>query len=473
MLKGKRKRSLTRAEAIFLLLVIIVVIFTNSIYLKLGTGMSVLSVAIILAIYSMIFLDISWDDIMNDILNVFQTGMGAILILLMVGLIGSSWTVSGTVPMLINYGLELISPKAFLVISYLLCGVLGIATGSAWAIIGSVGLALMGVGQGLGVPAAQAGAAIAIGAYIGDMWSPFSDVPNLTAASTTGNSFDIFKVLIPNVLPSIIISVIFFTFLGFTGAASTNFDNRGILEIQNALSQVYNWNILLIIPPIIVIAGAIMKYPTIPVLTLSALVAVLEAVFIQKVPFSEAFNSLYVGTSSELGNPAIDKLLTGGGLTNMMDLILIIFCAFIFAGILESSGLINVLLGDLSKRVKHQHTIIIASLLTSILTVYLTASVYVAVIINARVWNKIYLDNNMSTLNNARVLAGGMSNWGLMVPWSGGAAVMMSTFGLSWYQYAPYMITTYVSMLLIIIFGVTKKFIIPPLEEEVKIAENN
>ncbi|WP_262121554.1 hypothetical protein [Anaerococcus sp. Marseille-Q5996] len=180
------KRIMTRPEALVLLLLIIGLIITNSIYLNLGTGLSVLSAAILLSIYTMCFLKVSWDEIMDHILKVFQTGMGAILILLMVGLIGSSWIVSGTVPMLIDYGLKFISPGAFLVVSYIFCAILGIATGSAWAIIGSVGLALMGVGQSLGVPTAQAGAAIAMGAYIGDMWSPFSDVPNLTAAATEG-----------------------------------------------------------------------------------------------------------------------------------------------------------------------------------------------------------------------------------------------------------------------------------------------
>lgn len=460
------KRKMTRPEAHVLLLLIIGLIITNSIYLNLGTGLSVLSAAILLSIYTMCFLKVSWDEIMDHILKVFQTGMGAILILLMVGLIGSSWIVNGTVPMLIDYGLKFISPGAFLVVSYILCAILGIATGSAWAIIGSVGLALMGVGQSLGVPTAQAGAAIAMGAYVGDMWSPFSDVPNLTAAATKGDSFVIFKVLAPILIPSILISIIFFAILGYKGSFHTSFDMQAIIEIQNALSSVYNWSILLLLPPIIVVAGAIMKFPTIPVLTLSALVAVLEAVFIQNVPFAQAFNTLYVGNTSNLGNEAIDKLLTGGGLVNMMDLVLIIFCAFIFAGVLESSGLLDVLLKDLSKGVKNKSILIIVSLFTSILTVYLTASVYVAIIINSSLWNEIYLEKNMSSLNNARVLAGAMSNWGLMVPWSGGAAIMMSTFGLAWHQYLPYMITTFASMTIIIIFALADKFIIPVQDDE-------
>ena len=160
--KEKSERPVKFAEALIILIAIIAVIIFNAIYLKLGTGISVLSVAVLAATYGLLVLKIQWDEILDEILNVFKVGMGAVLILLMVGIIGSSWTIGGTTPMLIYYGLKLISPGLYLVVSFLITLVLGIATGSAWAIIGSVGIALMGVAQGLGVPIAPAAAAIAM-----------------------------------------------------------------------------------------------------------------------------------------------------------------------------------------------------------------------------------------------------------------------------------------------------------------------
>lgn len=462
----KSERQIGFVEAFILLVAIIGIIFFNAMVLKIGTGLSVLSVAMVIGVYSMLILRIPWDESLEEILKVFQVGMGAVLILMMVGIIGASWTVSGTTPMLIYYGLELISPGVFLVVAFLLCCLLGIATGSAWAIIGSVGLALMGVGKGLGIPVAPAAAAIAMGSYIGDMWSPFSDVPNLNAASTTGTSFDVFKAMIPTMVPALLISVIVYGVLGAGYSTGDSFDKTAVLEIQAALSGVYNWNILLLLPPLIVIVGAVLKYPTIPVLTLSGLVAVLEGVIFQGKEFAASFNTLYVGTVSETGNEAIDALLTGGGLLNMMSLILIIFCAFIFAGILERSGIIKVLLGNLSQKVRNRGVIVAASLFTSILSVYLTASVYVATIINARIWNDVYLDNDMSGLNLAKTMAGGMSNWGMIVPWSGGVAVMINTFGVDWYEYAPYLITTWAVIVLTLIYGFTNRFILAPTELE-------
>lgn len=461
----KPERKISFVEAVCLLLAVIVVIFLNAMVFKIGTGLSVLSVAMIVGAYGMLVLHISWDDMMADILKVFQNGMGAVMILLMVGFIGGSWTASGTTPMLIYYGLELISPSVYLIVAFLLCAVLGMATGSAWAIISSVGLALMGVAQGLGVPVAPAAAAIAGGAYVGDMWSPFSDVPNLAAACTRGTSFDVFKAMLPTSVPAIICSVVLYGFLGFKYASGT-FDNTAVVEIQTALTEVYNWNILLLLPLVVVIGGVAMKFPIIPTLVVSSLVAVLEAVFFQGMAGPAAFNVLYSGATANTGNAAIDSLLSGGGLSSMMSLILTIFCAFSFAGIIERVGILKIVLGGLAEKSKSRGMTILLSMVSGIASVYLTASVYVAEILNCRVWNDVYKKQGMSTLMNARVQNGGMSNWGMIVPWSGGVAVMANCFGLTWSQYAPYLFMTWFSMLFILLWAFTGKFMIELEEDE-------
>lgn len=463
----KPERKLSFVEAVILLVVVIAVIFLNAMVFKIGTGLSVLSVAMILGAYGMLALHIPWDDMMAEMLKVFQNGMGAVMILLMVGFIGGSWTASGTTPMLIYYGLQLISPSVYLIVAFLLCVVLGMATGSAWAIISSVGLALMGVAQGLGVPVAPAAAAIAGGAYVGDMWSPFSDVPNLASACTRGTSFDVFKAMIPTQVPALIVSIILYGILGIK-YASGSYDNSSVVEIQSALSAVYNWNILLLLPLIAVIGGVILQFPIIPTLVVSSLIAVVEAVVFQGMSGPAAFNVLYSGAVANTGNAAIDSLLTGGGLSSMMSLILIIFCAFAFAGIVERVGLLKMLVGGLAERTKSRGMTILLSMISGIASVYLTASVYVAEILNCRIWNEAYKKQGMSTLMNARVQNGGMSNWGMIVPWSGGVAVMANCFGLTWSQYAPYLFMTWASMFFIVLWGFLDKFTIPLEEDEVK-----
>ncbi len=461
----KPERKLSFVEALVLLVVIIVVIFLNAMKFKVETGLSVLSIAMIIGAYGMLALHIPWDDMMTEMLKVFQNGMGAVMILLMVGFIGGSWTASGTTPMLIYYGLDLITPSVYLIVAFLLSAVLGMATGSAWAIISSVGLALMGVAQGLGVPTAPAAAAIAGGAYVGDMWSPFSDVPNLASACTRGTSFDVFKAMIPTQVPAVIVSIVLYGILGIR-YASGSFDNSAVIEIQTALSGVYSWNILLLLPLIVVIGGVVLKFPTIPTLVASSLVAVVEAIVFQGMSGSAAFNVLYGGVVTDTGNETIDSLLSGGGLTSMMSLILIIFCAFAFAGIIERVGLLKILLGGLASKSKNRGMTIALSMISGIVGVYLTASVYVSEILNCRIWNDVYKKQGMSTLMNARVQNGGMSNWGMIVPWSGGVAVMANCFGLSWEQYAPYLFMTWASMFFILLWGFIGKFTIPLEEDE-------
>lgn len=464
-MKKKPERKVSFPEALGLLVVVIVVIFLNAMKFSIGTGLSVLGVAMIVAAYAMVVLRIPWDDMMADVLKVFHNGMGAVMILLMVGFISGSWTASGTTPMLIYYGLDLISPSVYLIVAFLICTVLGMATGSGWAIISSVGLALMGVAHGLGVPTAPAAAAIAGGAYVGDMWSPFSDVPNLTSACTRGTSFDVFKALIPSQVPAYAVTLAVYGVLGFRYADGT-FDNSAVIEIQTALSGVYNWNVLLLLPLVIVIGGVALKFPIIPTLAASSLVAVAEAVAFQNMGGSAAFNVLYSGVTANTGNETIDSLLTGGGLTSMMDLILIIFCAFVFAGIIERVGLLKIVLGGLASKSKSRGKTILLSMISGVASVYLTASVYVAVILNCRIWNDIYKENGMSTLMNARTQSGGMSNWGMIVPWSGGVAVMTECFGLGWSEYAPYLVMTWASMFFIALWGFLGKFIIPLEEDE-------
>lgn len=463
----KKERKISLPEAVVLLVVSIVLIYMNARKWGIGTGLSILGVGMFLAAYSMIVLRIPWDDINDEILKVFQTGMGATLILLMVGFIGSSWTVSGTNPMLIYYGLKLISPALYYVIAFILPMILGMATGSAWAIISSVGVALFGVGVGLGVNPAIAAAAISSGAYVGDKWSPFSDVPNLAGASTGHTSFEVFQAQIPVEIPSLVLAVAAYLVLGLRFAGQSA-DLSVVDEILECLDGVYHFNILLLIPPIIVIGGAFLKKPIIPCLAFSSLVAVLEGCIFQGEPLNKSFNVLYSGVTANTGNDLIDALLSGGGLSNMMSLILIIFCAFIFAGIIERMGLLSVVLKDLANVAKSHGMIILYSMLTSVLAVFLTASVYVSTILNARIWGNVYKKSGMSTLMLARVTDEGMSNWGMIVPWSSGVAVVCGAFGVTLGQYLPFLFSTWFGMIFTLIWGFTNRYEIKVTKEELE-----
>lgn len=457
MKHGKRSRNLNFFEAVCLLIFFIVFLIWSATIAKLPTGMSVLLCGVVAGVYGMFILKIPWNDMYKSIQDVFMSGIGAILILLFVGVITGSWLAAGTTPMLIYYGLKFITPSLFLVVAFILTSIVGMATGSAWSIIGSFGVAMMGVALGLGINPAIAGAAIAAGSYIGDKWSPFSDVPNLCAAVTKGSSFDLFGVMLPTVLPGYIVSVVLYFILGLN-TSSTNIDYSLLNPILTGLEATYNFNIFLLIPPIFVIIAGILKWPTLPSLFGSGLLGALCGVVFQNKSFTEVFSVMYGGFTSDTGIDTLDKLLSGGGLGNMMSLILIVMCAFMFAGIIERMGLLNVILNKLILLATNKGHLTLVSALTTILGVYMTSSVYVSCIVNGRMWGDAYEKVGMDRKKLGQTLCEAGSYAGLVVPWSSGALLMMNTFGLSWYEYTPYLFNYWVSLFLLIAYAYMGKF---------------
>jgi NhaC family Na+:H+ antiporter len=463
--KVKVPRQLTFIEAMFFLIFFVVFLIWGATKAKLPTGMSVLLCAVISGSYGMAVLHISWDDFFDSIKSVFMRGIGAILILLFVGIIIGSWLVAGTTPMLIYYGLKIISPSAFLLIAFLLCSIVSMATGSGWSIMGSFGIALMGVAIGLGINPALAGAAIASGSYVGDKWSPFSDVPNLNSALTKGTAFDIFKAEIPTTVPGIIVAAVLYFILGLKYSGG-DMDFSMITPILNGLESSYNFNFFLIIPALFVIVAGIMKWPVLPSLFGSGILGGICGMVFQKQSFSSVCKIMYGGFTSETGLETLDKLLSGGGLSSMLSLILIIMCAFMFAGIIDKMGLLNVLLTKTSKNAARRGNLILLSSITTILGTYLSSSVYVTCIMNSRVWGKAYDEAGLDRIHLATVLTEAGSPSGLIVPWSGGALLMMTLFDLEWWQYTPYLFYFWVSLALLIVFGYMEKFLVLKKEDD-------
>ena len=455
--KKKSSRKLGFIEAIGLLIILVSFLIWCALFAKIPTGMAILTCGIIAAAYGMFVLKIKWDDMLGDIMKVFKVGMGAILILLMVGLISGSWLSSGTTPILIYYGLQLVTPSIYLVVAFVITAIAGMATGSAWAIIGSFGIALMGVATGLGIPTPLAAAAICAGSYLGDKWSPLSDVTNLVAAVTEGTSFDLFATMIPTALPGFIGAIIIYGIMGIKYAGG-KVDSSLVNPILDGLSGAYSFTPWLLIPPILVIVLAIKKKPILPVLILGVMSGSFFAVAVQKMSISEELKVLYSGYVASTGDKAIDKLLTGGGLSAMMGLILIIFCAFIFAGIIEQMGMLDAILVKLSSLTKSKGNLVLVSAITTILGIYLSSSVYVSTIVNGRMWTPAYKKAGLDPKILGRTLTESGSYTGAIVPWSGGALIMLNTFGVQWYEYTPYMFNHWISLACVILFAYLGKF---------------
>ncbi len=480
-MKGRKLRF---SEALILLIVIVALLIWGALIAEIPTGVSIFLCAVVASVYGLTVLKLDWEYMYDHVLEVFRVGMGAVLILLIVGFITSAWMASGTTPLLIYYGLKLINPSLFLMIAFIITGVASLAVGSGWAIIGSFGVALMGVATGLGIPAPVAAASICAGSYVGDKFSPLSDVTNLSAAVTRGNSFELFKVMIPTEIPGLLAAIVLYGVIGFR-YRSGNIDSSLIEPIISGLEGAYHFNIMMLLPLLAVVVLSVKQKPILPALIVGVIIGGVLAIVFQGMSLPEFLTVIYNGYVSETGLETLDTLLTGGGMLSMMSLILIIFCAFIFAGIVESMGMLEVLLQKLTTLTKSRGSLVLTSAITTILGVYFSSSVYVSLIINGRMWGHAYENNGMDKRVLGRTLTEAGSYSGAIVPWSGGAIIMLGTFGVHWYEYTPYLFNHWVSLACVIIFAYLGIFLKEPdseelaeeealhqlIEEEVEVAE--
>lgn len=454
----RTKRTIKFGEAMGLLFAFVAILMWGALKAKIPTGMSILLCATVASLYGMFGLKYAWDEILKGILKVFSVGMPAVLILLMVGLITASWLASGTTPILIYWGLKILKPSIFLAAAFIITSIASVATGSAWAIIGTFGVALMGIAEGLGVPIGVAAGAICAGSYLGDKWSPLSDSANLAAAVAGQDVFHLFKSMFSTTGIGAAAAIVIYMVMGMGYAGGGNVDASAILPIIEGLEGAYNFNLLLILPPLLVIAFAAKKKPILPVLVLGVATGGILAVVFQKIPFSKMLSILYSGYTSSTGVEGIDKLLSGGGLSSMMGLILIIFCAFIFAGSVEVIGVLDAILEKLTKLTQSSGSLVLTSLVTSVLAVYLSSSVYVSLILNGRMYVPAYEKSGLHKVNLSRTIVEAASYSGAYVPWSGGALLMLGTLGVTWNQFAPYLFNHWISMALVVVFAFSGKF---------------
>ncbi|MEA4877574.1 MAG: Na+/H+ antiporter NhaC family protein [Aminobacterium sp.] len=453
----KTKRKISFPEAVGLLFCFVAILMWSVLKAKIPTGMAILLCTVLASTYGMFILRFSWDDILKRILHVFEVGMPAIFILLMVGLIIASWLASGTTPILILWGLKILNPSIFLVSAFLITGIVSMATGSSWTIVSTFGVALIGIAQGLGIPAGLAGGAIVAGSFLGDKWSPLSDSCNLAAAVTGQDVFKLFKSMFSTSGVAVGLAVIIYAVLGmrYSGGA---IDYSIVNTVTEGITNQYTMNVILITPILVVLILAILRKPILPVLILGVALGAILAVFIQGMTLPQVFKVLYSGYKSTSGIAFLDKLLSGGGLSSMMGLTLIIFCAFSFAGAVEEIGVLDILIEKLGKLTSSSGPLVTTSLFTTILTVYLSSSVYVAMILNGRMYSPAYRRIGLGDINVSRTIIESACYSGAYVPWSGGHLVITAALGLTWKEFAPYLFNHWITLILVVFFAFTGRF---------------
>ncbi len=406
----------------------------------------------------------SWKELEDGIMDSIRKGMPAMAIVIIVGIMIASWIVSGSIPMLVYYGLEIVSPKLFLLTACIVSSIVSVLTGTSYGTAGTMGIALMGIAHGMGIPLGQAAGAVVAGAYFGDKISPFSDSTNLASVAAGSNLFDHIRHLLWTTTPAWVLGLIVYLFVGWGYEANPGSTER-IGTIMGTLKANYNFNLFLLIPPVIVLYMTIRKKPPIPGMLLSSLVALILAMIFQSVTMKNALEVCVFGVKTNTGLKEVDTLLSRGGMQSMMDVTLIAFCAFAFAGIAQRSGMLEVILKEIAKFAKTTGRLIASTVAASFSTALITGSSFLSVLIPGELFAPLYKKSNLAAKNLSRTTEDSGTVIVPLIPWSIAGVYMSGTLGVPTLEYAPWAVMCYSGFAFALLYGFTGFAIAPKIRD--------
>jgi NhaC family Na+:H+ antiporter len=393
-----------------------------------------------------------WSFIEEGIKETIKMSSQAIIIMLAIGAIIGTWILGGVVPTMIYYGLKVLSPGIFLIATCIICSIVSVATGSSWSTAGTIGVALMGVGTGLGISPGMTAGAIISGSYFGDKMSPLSDTTNLAPAMAGADLFDHIKHMIYTTGPSYLIAIVIFGILG-RGYADKAIDASTISLYLDTLGSNFNINPVMFIPPLLVIFMVIKKVPALPALVGSSLLGCVFAGVFQGAGISQMIASAHYGFSIDTGVEVINNLLNRGGINSMMWTISLILISLSFAGIVEKSGMIQVIVEKILTYAKTNRSLVTATLLTTVFTNFATGVQYVALIIPGRMYRDVYKERKLHPKNLSRALEDTGTLVAPMVPWSTDAAFMTGALGVSPFAYIPFCFLNFINPIVAVVYA--------------------
>ena len=438
MIINKEKRNATLGEAIICILFLVCTLFISLTKLNLSAHIPLVLGSIFASSIAIIRLGFTWKELEEGILDTINNTMQAILILLIVGMLIGTWIISGIVPSMIYWGLNILSPGIFLVATTVICSIVSISTGSSWTTAGTIGIALLGIGSALGIPKEVIAGAIISGAYFGDKMSPLSDTTNLAPAMAGSNLFDHIRHMLYSTVPAMLISLVIYAFLGmkYSGHA---IDTSQISQIQNALASSYNTlSPLLLLVPVIVIVLVILKVPAIPGLIIGTILGGLVAIFFQGASLQNVLEVAQVGYTSHSGMLFVDELLTRGGLNSMLDTVSLMLCALTLGGILEKTGMLEALARFILRFAKGTFGLVAATIFTCIGTNIAVADQYLAIVIPGSMYKEAFKKQGLDPKNLSRTLEDSATITSPLIPWNTCGAYMSATLAVNSFAFLPF-----------------------------------
>ncbi|NWL89685.1 MULTISPECIES: Na+/H+ antiporter NhaC [unclassified Paenibacillus] len=407
----------------------------------------------------------SYDDIMGSIAQKIAKTMPAILILITVGFMIGAWMVGGTIPMMIYYGLKIINPQFLLITAFVVTSVVSLCTGTSWGSAGTIGVAFMGVGAGLDANLAAVAGAVVAGAYFGDKLSPLSDTTNLAALSTGVNLYEHIGHLLYTTIPSFIVAATVYVITGLNTHGAGVAIPEKVITIMDTLSTVFHWNLLLLLPILIVLYGSIRKKPTIPVMLISSLVAMANGLIFQGFSLHDVISAVINGFDIAMVKvqgfdvatviPDIPRLLNRGGMNSMMGTLLICFCAITFAGTISLTKSLELIVNKILKHVRSTGSLILATIATGITMIGVTSNGQVSILMPGEMLREAYIRRGVHPKNLGRTIEDSASIIEPILPWTAAGAYMAGTLGVATLSYLPWAMLCWTGIIFAVIWGFT------------------
>ena len=408
----------------------------------------------------------TWYSIQKGIVKSIKSALPALIILLLIGALAGTWMVSGVVPAMIYYGLDLLHPKIFLVATCIICAVVSMATGSSWTTAATVGIALIGIGDVLGFNKGMVAGAILSGAYFGDKMSPLSDTTNLAPAMAGTDLITHIKYMALTTIPSIVITLIIFLIIGFTFESAGNVTD--VNELKTAIESKIVITPWLFIVPVAVILLIVKKVDAIPALFIGSLLGGLFALIFQQdlivalaestsLTFEAAYevivNAMTTDMSIPTENELVNELLKTGGMNGMLGTIWLIICAMIFGGVMEKTGMLKTITNTLIPLAKSTGSLITTTTVTCV-TFNVTASdQYLAIVVPGKMFSKIYKERGLHPKVLSRTLEDSGTVTSVLIPWNTCGAYHSGVLGVATGDYFMYCFFNILSPIMTMIFG--------------------
>lgn len=400
---------------------------------------------------------ISYKDMLQQVAENLKSVTGAILILLFVGALAGTWLVSGIIPAMIYYGLQILHPTFFLAACIVICALISVATGSSWTTSATVGIALIGIGKAMGLPVGMIAGAVISGAYFGDKMSPLSDTTNLAPAMAGGELFSHIRYMTITTVPTVLVTLVVFLIIGFTQDTTAVAQTEPLLL---AIKERFSISPLLFAVPIVVVVLIARKTPPLVALLIGALLGAVFALLFQRPLLAElagvaqlditagykvVMDTITVSTAVETTNPMLNDLFQSGGMAGMLGTIWLIICAMVFGGIMDAIGALKSISAALLSWAESTFQLF-ASTVVSCLAINVTASdQYLSLVVPGKMFEQAYKDRNLAPENLSRTLEDSGTVTSVLVPWNTCGAYQSGVLGVSIADYFIYAIFNWLS----------------------------